>query len=283
MKPETQPVPPGTEISGPATALLPSPWAHVIHKPLFIAFLLCFAFGWTTLVLGASPDWPWIDPLLWTLAAAASMVGLSRRLPEQNVLMSAAIIAGLSLGIAVVGDRTAIPYGPRVYSDHLGGWILGVPWPVPLMWIAIMVTGRGVARLIMRPWRKTTYYGFWVIGLTCLLALWLDIGLEPFAARVKRYWLWQASPDVWHWHSAPWTNFLGWFVTAVSILGFTTPWLINKQPVKQPTDYHPLVVWLLLNFYFATGNALHQMGSAAGLSLAGCAIATVYAVRGARW
>jgi uncharacterized membrane protein len=283
MKPETPPAPPGTGFALPPTALVPAPWAHAAHKPVFVAFLLAFAFAWTTLWLGLSPDWPWIDPLLWTLAAAASLVGLSRRLPEQNVLMSAAIIAGLSHGIAVVGDRTAIPYGPRVYLDQLGGSILGVPWPIPFMWIAIIVTCRGVARLIMRPWRKTTYYGFWVIGLTCLLALWLDIGLEPFAARVKRFWLWQASPDVWNWHSAPWTNFLGWLVTAFAILGFTTPWLINKQPVKQPTDYHPLAMWLLLNFYFATGNALHQMESAAGLGLAGCAIATVYAVRGARW
>jgi uncharacterized membrane protein len=282
MKPETQPVPPLAEYALPPTASPSSPWAQSLHRPFFIAFLLCFGFEWTALWLGLSLDWPWTNGLLWTLAAATSLVGLSRRLPEQNVLMATVIIAGLSLGVAIVGDRTAVPYGPRVYSDHLGGKILGVPWPVPLMWIVIIVTCRGVARLIMRPWRKTTYYGFWVIGLTCLLALWLDMGLEPFAARVQRYWLWGTSPDVLHWHSAPWTNFLGWFVTAVGILGFTTPWLINKQPVKQPTDYHPLLMWLLLNFYFATGNTLHQMGSAAGLSLAGCALATVYAVRGAR-
>ena len=283
MKPETRLVPPGTEAILPPTALPPSPWANAIHKPVFLAFLLGLAFAWITLLLGLSDDWPWSDALLWMLAAAAALVGLARRLPGQNVLLSAALIAALSFTIAVVADRTAVPYGPRVYSARLGEKILGVPWPIPLIWIVILVTGRGVARLIMRPWRKTTYYGFWVIGLTGLLALLLDLGLDPFAARVKRYWLWQTSPDVLNWYSAPWVNFLGWLATALGILGFTTPWLINKQPVKQPVDYHPLVIWLLLNFYLATGSALHQMWPAAGLSLAGCTVATVFAVRGARW
>jgi uncharacterized membrane protein len=283
MKPETQPALPEAEAVLPPTALLPSPWAYAIHKPVFLAFLLGLAFAWITLLLGLSDDWPWSEALLWTLAAAAALVGLARRLPGQNVLFSATLIAALSFTIAVVADRTAVPYGPRAYSDRLGEKILGVPWPVPLMWIVVIVTGRGVARLIMRPWRKTTYYGFWVIGLTGLLAVWLDLGLDPFAVRVKHYWLWQTSPDVLNWYSAPWVNFLGWLATALGIHGFTTPWLINKQPVKQPVDYHPLVIWLLLNFYLATGNALHQMSPAAGLSLAGCAIATVYAVRGGRW
>jgi uncharacterized membrane protein len=283
MKPEPRLVPPETEAVLPPTALPPSPWATAIHKPVFLAFLLSLAFAWITLLLGLSDDWPWNDALLWTLAAAAALSGLARRLPGQNVLLSAALIAALSFTIAVVADRTAVPYGPRVYSDRLGETILGVPWPVPLMWIVILVTGRGVARLIMRPWRKTTYYGFWVIGLTGLLALLVDLGLDPFAARVKRFWLWQTSPNVLNWYSAPWVNFLGWLATALGILGFTTPWLMNKQPVKQPVDYHPLAIWLLLNLYFATGNALHQMWPVTGLALAGCTVATVYAIRGARW
>jgi putative membrane protein len=283
MKPDTQPPPSGARTVFPPTALPPSPWAHAIHKPLFIAFLLGFAFEWVTLLLGPSTDWPGTEELFWALAAATTLVGLARRLPEQNVLMSAAIIAVIAFVIAVVGDRTAVPYGPRTYSEYLGGKIAGVPWPMPLIWIVVIISCRGVARLIMRPWRKTTYYGFWVIGLACLLAVWLDLGLEPFAARVKRFWFWQTSTDVLNWYSAPWANFLGWGVTAFGILGFATPWLINKQPVKQPTDFHGLVLWLLLNLYFATGNAVNGLWLAAGASLAGMVAATICALRGARW
>jgi len=185
--------------------------------------------------------------------------------------------------IAVVAQKTRVPFGPRAYTDALGGKIFGVPWPMPFVWLAVIVNVRGVARLILRPWRKTTYYGFWVIGLAGVLAVLFDTGLEPFASRAKHYWFWEMSANVLSWYSAPWVNFLGWFVTVLGILGFTTPWLINKQPVKQPTDYHPLVLWLLLNLYFATGNALQQLWFAVAFGLVANVLVTAYAVRGARW
>ena len=266
-------------------AQLPSPWANRAHKPVFIAFLVWFAVAWVTLLLDVSfsEDWRWMEGLFWLLAAATSLLGLARRLPGQNVLMAATLIVAIAFTIAVVAEKTRVPFGPRVYTDALGGKIFGVPWPMPLLWLVVIVNGRGVARLILRPWRKTTYYGFWVIGLACLLAVVFDAGLEPFATRARHYWFWETHVSVPSWYSAPWVNYLGWFVTTLGVLGFTTPWLINKQPVKQPTDYHPLVLWQLLNLYFATGNALQQLWFAVAFSLGVNALVTAYAVRGARW
>lgn len=215
---------------------------------------------------------------------ATTLVGLSRRLPIQNVAMVVIITSFIASTVEAVGLRTGIPFGPFTFTDKLGYKLFNtLPWLVPLVWLVVIINGRGVARLIMRPWRKTTYYGFWVIGLTCLLALVFDLGLEPFAAKFKHYWIWQTPARVLAWHTAPWVNFLGWFVTALAILGFTTPWLINKQPIKQPTDYHPLVLWLLLNFFFATGNATYHLWSAVALIVGANSVITLYAIRGARW
>jgi uncharacterized membrane protein len=283
MSPLFKPAP--TEVFAGGVAHLPSPWAHRTHKPVFIAFLVCFAVNCVTLLLGVSlsEHWRWLEGLFWLLAAATSLLGLARRLPEQNVFMASALIAAISFTIAIVAEKTRVPFGPRAYTEALGVKIFRVPWPMPFLWLVVIVSARGVARLIMRPWRKTTYYGFWVIGLACLLATVFDAGLEPFATRVRHYWFRETHVSVVNWYSAPWVNFLGWFVTALGILGFTTPWLINKQPVKQPTDYHPLVIWLLLNFYFATGNALQQLWFAVALSLSVNVLVAAYAVRGARW
>jgi len=78
-------------------------------------------------------------------------------------------------------------------------------------------------------------------------------------------------------------NFLGWFITAFAVLMFTIPWLINKRPIKQPMDYHPLVIWLLLNFGLAAVNAANGLWAAAIVGMITNGLVAVYSVRGARW
>jgi uncharacterized membrane protein len=211
-------------------------------------------------------------------------MSLARRLPAQNVVAAAALIVVISGVIEGVSALTGVPFGPRFYTQNLGVKLFGaVPWPMPLLWIVVVLNSRGVARLIIRPWRKTTFYGFWVIGLACLLAVALDFALEPFATQVQRYWLLHSTKTVIGWYSTPWVKFLAWFVTTLAALGFTTPWLLNKTPVKQPTDYHPLVLWVLLNLFFATACALRQQWPAVAADLAVDAAVVFYAVRGERW
>ncbi|MBU6401486.1 MAG: carotenoid biosynthesis protein [Verrucomicrobia bacterium] len=270
---------------GPQT---PARWpaAQHWHRPVFILFLVWLAVGWVTLALGI--DWAsdngWAVALFLVLACATTLVSLARRLPLQNVLAAAGVIAAVAGVIELVSVFTDIPFGPRVYTGKLGSRLFHeLPWPMPLLWVVVVINGRGIARLILRPWRKTTFYGFWVIGLTCLLAVGFDLSLEPFATQSQRFWLWHAPKSVPAWGSAPWVNFLAWFVTALAALGFATPWLLNKFPVKQPTDYHPLALWMLLNLLFATGCAQHRIWPALVFNLAFNAAVVIYTLRGGRW
>ena len=52
---------------------------------------------------------------------------------------------------------------------------------------------------------------------------------------------------------------------------------------QPPPDYHPLVVWLLFNFLFATGAAVHQLWPALGVISLISVVVAVFAFRGARW
>jgi uncharacterized membrane protein len=256
------------------------------HKPAFILFLLAWTVNWVLALLNIElpTEGRWVESLLVLTAGATTLLALGRRLPFQNVLMAAVLIGGIGSIITAIGALSGVPFGPVVYSDSMGEQFLGVvPWPIPLLWIVLVINGRGVARLMMRPWRRTNYYGYWVIGITCLMAVLFELGFEPFAVHVKNYWAWLTGRSVLSWHTAPWVDFPGWFVSVLGILAFAIPWLINKQPIKQPMDYHPLVVWLLLNLWVATGNAAHDLWSAVLLSTAGNAVAATYAIRGARW
>src|SRR2546429_271236 len=86
----------------------------------------------------------------------------------------------------------------------------------------------------MRTWRQTTYYGFWVIGLTCRMAVVFDGSLEPFATRVKHYWFWEIRVNVPGWYSAPWVNFLAWFAGALFFFNYTAPSHIYTLPLHDP-------------------------------------------------
>jgi hypothetical protein len=86
------------------------------------------------------------------------------------------------------------------------------------------------------------------------------------------------------WYSAPWTNFLGWFAATVVILGFTTPWLINKRPGHHSApDYQPLTLWLALNLIAAIGCATRHLWWAAGFGFLLSGLVAYFAIQGGRW
>lgn len=259
---------------------------RALRRGLLGLFLAQFGLVWANLC------WPipwfgsarWPEGLLLVLCAGTTLAALTQHLPGQNVMLASVLIALIAGAVQVLGALTAIPFGPYVYTEQVGPQLFHpLPWAVPCLWVVVVLNSRGVGRLILRPWRKTRAYGFWLLGTTTALIVLFDFGLEPFAAVVKRYWLWQPTKLSSNWYGMPWVNLVGWAVTALLILAFTTPSLINKKPVKRPPDYHPLIIWLLVEFLFATGGAVHHLWPAAVSALVVGVAVGIFAVRGAAW
>lgn len=228
-----------------------------------------------------------LDAATIVLAAAASIGALNRRLPMQNVL-SVALITGIIGGAAhavSANSGLAMPFGPIVFSPAAGAKIFNVvPWTVPLLWIIALFNSRGVARLILRPWRKVEDYGFRVTGLTMALAVAFDLALEPFARHVKHWWLWQPTKLAINWQGAAPLNFVGWAFVSFLILVLSGPLLIRKQPgTAGTTGFHPLAIWLGALLMFAIGSAGAGFWPAAAVDTAIAAITAYYSIRGARW
>ena len=257
-----------------------------VHHFLFALFLFQFVLIWLGLWTGfpnfGNARWP--EGLLLVLCAATTVASLARRLPSQNVMLASFIIMVIA-GIAhVLGATIAIPFGPYIYGDRIGQLLFyPLPWAIPLIWLVAIFSSRGVARLVMRPWRKTRSYGFWVMGLTVFLVVLFDLGLEPFATQIRHYWTWNPTNAGLFWYTTPWVNFLGWAATAVMILAFATPSLISKKPVKQPTDFAPLIIWLLVNALFLTGAMANHLWTASIVEAVGMAAAAIFAIRGGTW
>jgi putative membrane protein len=263
--------------------LAPSPaarLANLLHWLVFAAFLASCL--WVGLSL-----WPQHEPLdhadwrqgiLLLLAAATTLLALARQLPGQNVLLVAVIILLFSGGAIAIGAATGIPFGSFRYSPRVGPCLFEpLPWSIPILWLVILLNARGVARLILRPWRDTPTYGLRMLGLTVALALILDFQLELYATRVAQLWFWTPTRVPLDLCGIPLTHFLGFTVSSLLILFFVTHALINKKPAPFPPDYHPLAVWLLLTTLLAIPPLRHghplPTAAAALLAIAAAVIA----------
>ena len=227
----------------------------------------------------------WPEAVLLVSGAACTITSATRRLPLQNVLLAAFIIAVLGGAVHALGAMAGIPFGPFTFGESVGAQLFKtLPWSSPLIWVLAVLNSRGVARLGLRPWRKTRAYGLWLIGLTAGLTMLFDLAFDPFAARVKHYWFWEPTKFPLTWQGAPLANFFGWAVVTLLILAFVTPMLINKHPTqRRPPDFHPLGIRLGGVLLFGIGAASQGLWLAAAADgIIGAAVA-VFAVRGARW
>jgi uncharacterized membrane protein len=257
---------------------------HWLLTVVFAAsFVLVVVMLFKPLKLPGNPGWP--ELLLLASGVACTITALAQRLPLQNVLLSVFLIAVLGGAVHALGAITGIPFGPFEFSENIGPQVFQtLPWAVPLIWILAVLNARGVARLILRPWRKINAYGFWIIGVTAALTLLFDFALEPFASRVKHDWLWTPTKFPINWQGAPVSNFLAWAAMSVLISVVIAPALINKQPGKKNTpDFHPFAIWLGAILLFATGCAQDGLLSAAVADGVLAAIVTVFAIRGGTW
>lgn len=258
-------------------------WFHWLLVVLLAGvFALVLAANGLSLDLPGRPGWP--EALLLVLATAGTITALARQLPLQNVLLAAGVIALLGGAVHTLGVTLGIPFGPFLFGAEAGPQLFKtLPWGLPLIWIVAVLNSRGVARLILRPWRKIQNYGFWLMGLTGLLLALFDLALDPFAARVKHYWLWLPTKFPVTWQGAPLVNFLSWTAVSLLILAFITPALIKKSPARRKLDFLPLAVWLGAILLFGLAAATHGIWTAAAVDGTLAILVAIFAVRGGKW
>lgn len=226
------------------------------------------------------------EALLVVATAISTVLALGKQLPGHKVLLAAAIVAILGGVAHAVGVATSIPFGPFAYGDAIGPILFGhLAWPLPALWIIAIFNARGVARLGLKPWRKTKTYGFWVIGVATLLIVLFDLALEVFATKVGHFWFWLPTKFPYTWLGMPWTNSIGWALVSLLMFAFATPFLINKSSRSRrlPPDYHPLIVWVLLLALLGTGAATEKLWSVTALCASTAIVSAGFALRGARW
>lgn len=212
----------------------------------------------------------WLDAIVALLGLAVTLVALNRQLPLQNVLAAAFILYCL--------ERAPVSPGKLAGLDlHLNPGIQKVfPWIYPAAWAAVLLSARGIARLLLQPTRPRYPISF--VGLVVLLSTLFALGFEPFATHIRGYYTWPAPRAAGHWFGVPWYGFLAH--AAVSALGLlaATPFLISKRPAPIRDSFQPVAVWILLNLLCLSGAIAHRLWPAVCLILLGNLLLPVLAL-----
>jgi putative membrane protein len=146
-----------------------------------------------------------------------------------------AVAAGGGLLVEAVGVHTGVPFGAYAYTGDLGAEVLGVPLVVPLAWTMMawpaLVVGRTLDRavrrrpvggrnLIVLTRSRTALEGGLPVALTggMALAAW-DVFLDPQMVDAG-HWAWaHPDPGLPLVPGVPLTNYAGWIVVSVAMVG----------------------------------------------------------------
>ncbi len=142
------------------------------------------------------------------------------------------ITATIGLLAESVGTRTGVPFGDYAYAGSLGPRLLSVPLVIPLAWAMFAYPCLLVGRLLSSTTIGATLWG------GAALASW-DLFLDPQMVEAG-HWTWTGvqvslpgSGDV------PISNYLGWILVAVLIVG-----VLQVLPRVPADDRQPAALFL---------------------------------------
>ncbi|HXU79176.1 MAG TPA: hypothetical protein VN794_21540 [Methylomirabilota bacterium] len=203
----------------------------------------------------------WLDAAVALLGLAVTLTALSRQLPFQNVLAATFILFCLERAPVSPGKLAGLDLqlNPGVQKAF--------PWIYPAVCAVVILSSRGLARLLLRP--TLPRYPISFVGLVVLLSTFFALGFEPFATHIRGYYNWPPSRAAGQWFGVPWYGFLAH--AAVSALGLlaATPFLISKRPAPIKDSFQPVAVWILLNLLSLSGAIADRLWPAACVILVG--------------
>jgi len=247
-------------LSGASTALS-------LYRLALFLFAVWFSVGLGFLSLGAGPMLNhWEDFLFIAFAASVVFLESTLRLGFKRAFMPFLWIAFVSAVIETIGAKTGWPFGAYSYTGRFGPRLFEtLPLAIPLAWYLI-VWPFYLLSLHCCAQRGRTGLALRAI-LVGVLAVLVDVGLEPVATVHRQYWIWQADG---FWYGVPSQNFAGWFLCAF-LITIGLPAFLDLQaeadlrPAKALVVPHLLLLCVLISFLLVAG--LH-VGLPALLALA---------------
>jgi hypothetical protein len=219
-------------------------------------------------------DESWPEAMLLLAGLLVIVSSLARQISLQNALAAAGIV-GLVGGAAHWASYvTGVPFGPLQFPHAFGHSPFQEWFFVPaVIWTVVLLSARGVARLLLEPGARNRNHGWHLLGLSVLLVVVMAMALEPYASSVHRYWLWGETRLPVTWQGVPLSCLFAWGVVSVIASFAAAPLLINKHPRPAPPAREPAWIWAMTSGLITVATALHGLWPASAVAAANGALA----------
>ena len=246
---------------------------------LFGVYLAVYPGSTLLVALDRVPHWgAWMGGALLIVQGALMGLWLVANDGRRGALVAAVILL-LSWAVEHLGVTTGFPFGSYGYTAALEPKVVGVvPLAIPFAWLLVVPAAVGMAE------RLVTRGGALVQMLVAaLLALLLDVTIEPVAVHINGYWVWREAG---FYYGVPASNFVAWWLTSLLLVGVLLRLCGPRRHAPGATllPLLPAALYALNLLMFVLVNLAHsqRLAAAIGLVLLGWLLAQSNTVRRVR-
>ncbi|GJM42477.1 MAG: hypothetical protein DHS20C20_27590 [Ardenticatenaceae bacterium] len=188
------------------------------------------------------------------LQATAVFLILREQWGWQKTVGTAVLITTLTLFVEWLGSTTGFPFGSYSYTNLMQPQIAHVPVLIPFAWFMMLPCAWAVASQIQAqlPQKWATNRGLYLLLAGLTFTVW-DLFLDP---QMVAWGLWQWDAPGGYF-GIPWSNYVGWWGTAVLLTALIRP---KNLPIKPLLIIYTITWFLetigLFFFWGLTGPAL---------------------------
>ncbi|BCB04386.1 carotenoid biosynthesis protein [Bacillus sp. KH172YL63] len=183
-------------------------------------FIMWYGVG----IILVSLDWlpsalHWANAVFLYLAGGLSIVYASKWGQGVQGVIISLIIMIATIAAESLGVRYGLIFGHYHYERDFGVQFLGVPVTIGFAWVMVILTSMAHFEHFLKG-KKTMKRAVIYSSVTSLMAVAMDLIIDPVAYKGREYWIWDEGGV---YYDIPSQNFLGWFCVSF-VIQFTLYW-----------------------------------------------------------
>ncbi|MDZ5473825.1 carotenoid biosynthesis protein [Bacillus sp. 31A1R] len=214
---------------------------------IYRTFLVWYFVGIILVAFDLLPEsLEWANAVFLYLAGIVTFIYAGVVYGWSYAIQSFLIVLFISIGAEHLGVKYGLIFGEYYYEKDFGIQVFGVPLTIGFAWYMVIMTTHAISKKILNP--LYNFYFIKYIGLTSLLAVIMDLIIDPVAFKAKEYWIWNGDS---FYYDIPLNNFFGWFLVSMIIQIVLFPiWKKKSMNLEPRWEKRIRILYFLIIFMF---------------------------------